>query len=60
MCVCFQVRSALEAKIGLDMKSYMEYIDNEMMVTMAQMDKPSKILDYLYLVTLLTRTSSFW
>ncbi|MCJ8733719.1 hypothetical protein PDJAM_G00226770 [Pangasius djambal] len=44
-----QVRSALEAKIGLDMKNYKEYIDNEMMVTMAQMDKPSKILDYLYL-----------
>ncbi|XP_053091479.1 protein phosphatase Slingshot homolog 3 isoform X2 [Pangasianodon hypophthalmus] len=44
-----QIRSALEAKIGLDMKNYKEYIDNEMMVTMAQMDKPSKILDYLYL-----------
>ncbi|XP_066505549.1 protein phosphatase Slingshot homolog 3 isoform X2 [Hoplias malabaricus] len=44
-----QVRSALEARIGIDMKNYKEYIDNEMMVTMAQMDKPSKILDYLYL-----------
>ncbi|XP_027018081.1 protein phosphatase Slingshot homolog 3 isoform X2 [Tachysurus fulvidraco] len=44
-----QVRSALEDRIGLDMKNYKEYIDNEMMVTMAQMDKPSKILDYLYL-----------
>ncbi|MCI4379612.1 hypothetical protein PGIGA_G00230180 [Pangasianodon gigas] len=44
-----QIRSALEAKIGLDMKNYKEYIDNEMMVTMAQMDKPSKILEYLYL-----------
>ncbi|XP_060783205.1 protein phosphatase Slingshot homolog 3 [Neoarius graeffei] len=44
-----QVRSALESKMGLDMKNYKEYIDNEMMVTMAQMDKPSRILDYLYL-----------
>ncbi|XP_072519317.1 protein phosphatase Slingshot homolog 3 [Salminus brasiliensis] len=44
-----QVRSALEARIGMDMKNYKEYIDNEMMVTMAQMDKPSKILDHLYL-----------
>ncbi|XP_030634032.1 protein phosphatase Slingshot homolog 3 [Chanos chanos] len=44
-----QVRSALEVRIGMDMKNYKEYIDNEMMVTMAQMDKPSKILDYLYL-----------
>ncbi|XP_036425146.1 protein phosphatase Slingshot homolog 3 isoform X2 [Colossoma macropomum] len=44
-----QVRSALEERIGIDMKNYKEYIDNEMMVTMAQMDKPSKILDYLFL-----------
>ncbi|XP_062855945.1 protein phosphatase Slingshot homolog 3 [Trichomycterus rosablanca] len=44
-----QVRCALEERLGLDMKNYKEYIDNEMMVTMAQMDKPSKILDYLYL-----------
>ncbi|XP_052006080.1 protein phosphatase Slingshot homolog 3-like isoform X2 [Xyrauchen texanus] len=44
-----QVRTAMEARIGIDMKDYKEYIDNEMMVTMAQMDKPSRILDYLYL-----------
>ncbi|XP_036406759.1 protein phosphatase Slingshot homolog 3 [Megalops cyprinoides] len=44
-----QVRCALETSIGMDMKDYKEYIDNEMMVTMAQMDKPSKIFDYLYL-----------
>ncbi|XP_062406017.1 protein phosphatase Slingshot homolog 3 isoform X2 [Sardina pilchardus] len=44
-----QVRSTLETKMEMDMKDYKEFIDNEMMVTMAQMDKPSKILDYLYL-----------
>ncbi|KAL0974098.1 hypothetical protein UPYG_G00215360 [Umbra pygmaea] len=44
-----QVRSALEIRLGMDMRNYKEYIDNEMMVTMAQMDKPSKIFDYLYL-----------
>ncbi|KAI1888213.1 hypothetical protein AGOR_G00182700 [Albula goreensis] len=44
-----QVRNALEESLGMDMKDYKEYIDNEMMVTMAQMDKPSKIFDYLYL-----------
>uniref|UniRef100_A0A667WG12 protein-serine/threonine phosphatase n=1 Tax=Myripristis murdjan TaxID=586833 RepID=A0A667WG12_9TELE len=43
------VRAALESRIGFDMRPYKEYIDNEMMVTMAQMDKPSKILDYLFL-----------
>src|SRR4029434_11224339 len=36
--------------MDMEMKDYKEFIDNEMMVTMAQMDKPSKILDYLYLV----------
>ncbi|XP_050983620.1 protein phosphatase Slingshot homolog 3 [Labeo rohita] len=44
-----QVRTSLETRIGIDMKDYKEYIDNEMMVTMAQMDKPSRILDYLFL-----------
>ena len=49
--VLLQVHSALEARIGFDMSPYKEYIDNEILVTMAQMDKPSKIFDYLYLVS---------
>ncbi|XP_023653180.2 protein phosphatase Slingshot homolog 3 isoform X1 [Paramormyrops kingsleyae] len=44
-----QVRMALEKNLNMDMKDYKEFIDNEMMVTMAQMDKPSKIFDYLFL-----------
>ncbi|XP_008291355.1 protein phosphatase Slingshot homolog 3 [Stegastes partitus] len=43
------VHSALQSRIGFDMRPYKEYIDNEILVTMAQMDKPSKIFDYLYL-----------
>ncbi|XP_015235747.1 PREDICTED: protein phosphatase Slingshot homolog 3 [Cyprinodon variegatus] len=43
------VHIALETRIGFDMRPYKEYIDNEILVTMAQMDKPSKIFDYLYL-----------
>uniref|UniRef100_A0AAQ6A737 protein-serine/threonine phosphatase n=1 Tax=Amphiprion ocellaris TaxID=80972 RepID=A0AAQ6A737_AMPOC len=43
------VHTALQSRIGFDMRSYKEYIDNEILVTMAQMDKPSKIFDYLYL-----------
>ncbi|KAJ3587757.1 hypothetical protein NHX12_011354 [Muraenolepis orangiensis] len=43
------VRSSLESRMGMDMSAYREYIDNEMMVTFAQMDKPSRIFDYLYL-----------
>lgn len=43
------VHATLETRIGFDMRPYKEYIDNEILVTMAQMDKPSKIFDYLYL-----------
>uniref|UniRef100_A0A8C5DB99 protein-serine/threonine phosphatase n=1 Tax=Gouania willdenowi TaxID=441366 RepID=A0A8C5DB99_GOUWI len=43
------VHSALRTRIGFDMRPYKEYIDNEILVTMAQMDKPSKIFDYLFL-----------
>ncbi|KAI3351768.1 hypothetical protein L3Q82_020606 [Scortum barcoo] len=43
------VHSTLETRIGFDMRPFKEYIDNEILVTMAQMDKPSKIFDYLYL-----------
>ncbi|XP_029297209.1 protein phosphatase Slingshot homolog 3 [Cottoperca gobio] len=43
------VHSALETRIGFDMKRFKEYIDNEILVTMAQMDNPSKIFDFLYL-----------
>ncbi|XP_030223402.1 protein phosphatase Slingshot homolog 3 [Gadus morhua] len=43
------VRTGLETRMNMDMMAYREYIDNEMMVTFAQMDKPSRIFDYLYL-----------
>ncbi|XP_054647782.1 protein phosphatase Slingshot homolog isoform X2 [Dunckerocampus dactyliophorus] len=43
------VHTALQTRIGFDMRPFKEYIDNEILVTMAQMDKPSKIFDYLYL-----------
>lgn len=43
------VHTALETRTGFDMRPFKEYIDNEILVTMAQMDKPSKIFDYLYL-----------
>lgn len=46
-----QVYDALQERIGFDMKPFKKYIDNEILVTIAQMDKPSKIFDYLYLVS---------
>ncbi|XP_034037047.1 protein phosphatase Slingshot homolog 3 isoform X1 [Thalassophryne amazonica] len=43
------VHTALKTRIGFDMRPFNQFIDNEILVTMAQMDKPSKIFDYLYL-----------
>uniref|UniRef100_H3D9N8 protein-serine/threonine phosphatase n=1 Tax=Tetraodon nigroviridis TaxID=99883 RepID=H3D9N8_TETNG len=46
---CRMVYDALQERIGFDIKPFKKYIDNEILVTIAQMDKPSKIFDYLYL-----------
>lgn len=54
MFALVQVHSALETRVGFDMRPYKEFIDNEILVAMAQMDKPSKIFDYLYLVSSLS------
>uniref|UniRef100_A0A8C6U6E3 protein-serine/threonine phosphatase n=2 Tax=Neogobius melanostomus TaxID=47308 RepID=A0A8C6U6E3_9GOBI len=46
---CKMVHTALKARLGFDLRPFREYIDNEILVTMAQMDKPSQIFEYLYL-----------
>lgn len=46
---CKMMHTALKARLGFDLRPFREYIDNEILVTMAQMDKPSQIFDYLYL-----------
>lgn len=43
------VHTALNSRLGFDIRPFREYIDNEILVTMAQMDKPSQIFDYLFL-----------
>lgn len=45
-----QVLDSLTSRVDFDLKPYKKYIDNEILVTLAQMDRPSKIFDYLYLV----------
>lgn len=35
----------------MDLKEYRQFIDEDMLVVMGQMDYASKILDYLYLVS---------
>ncbi|XP_048476689.1 protein phosphatase Slingshot homolog, partial [Rhincodon typus] len=44
-----QIRTALEQRMQLDLKEYKGFIENEILLVLAQMDKPSKIFDYLYL-----------
>nr|XP_042714069.1 protein phosphatase Slingshot homolog 3 isoform X2 [Chrysemys picta bellii] len=44
-----EIRTELERRTSCSLKEYKEFIDNEMLLIMAQMDRPSKIFDHLYL-----------
>ncbi|XP_075032490.1 protein phosphatase Slingshot homolog 3 [Mixophyes fleayi] len=44
-----QVRSALELHTHCALQDFTEFIDNEMIMILAQMDRPSEIFPYLYL-----------
>uniref|UniRef100_A0A8C5Q265 protein-serine/threonine phosphatase n=1 Tax=Leptobrachium leishanense TaxID=445787 RepID=A0A8C5Q265_9ANUR len=44
-----EVRSALEKHTLSNLQDYTEFIDNEMIIILAQMDRPSEIFSYLYL-----------
>ncbi|KAJ1092932.1 hypothetical protein NDU88_006042 [Pleurodeles waltl] len=46
---CKEIRTELEKKMNCNLKEYKEYIDNEMLLILGQMDKPTPIFDYLYL-----------
>lgn len=50
-CLLMQVHDTVKERVGFDVKPYKKYIENEILVTLAQMDKPSKIFDNLYLVS---------
>uniref|UniRef100_A0AC34RS70 Protein-serine/threonine phosphatase n=1 Tax=Panagrolaimus sp. JU765 TaxID=591449 RepID=A0AC34RS70_9BILA len=45
------IREKLETSLGKPLLDYKTLIDQEMLVIMGQLDKPSKIFDYLYLGT---------
>lgn len=46
------IRKKLLARLKINsLSEYKEFIDREMLVILGQMDKPSKIFDYLYLGT---------
>lgn len=46
---CKEVRLLCEKELNMDLKEYRQFIDEDMLVVMGQMDYASKILDYLYL-----------
>uniref|UniRef100_A0A8C8S0G5 Protein phosphatase Slingshot homolog 1 n=1 Tax=Pelusios castaneus TaxID=367368 RepID=A0A8C8S0G5_9SAUR len=44
-----EIRNELEKHMNCNLKEFREFIDNEMLLILGQMDKPSLIFDHLYL-----------
>lgn len=51
-----QIRNELEKHMNCNLKEFKEFIDNEMLLILGQMDKPSLIFDHLYLVRCCVRS----
>lgn len=45
-----QLRLSLENEMNMDLKEYRGYLDQQMLRILGQMERPSQIFDYLYLV----------
>ena len=45
-----QLKKKVEEAVAMDLTPYNKFLDQQMMVILKQMEKPSKIYDYLYLV----------
>lgn len=48
-----QIRNELEQHMNCNLKEYKEFIDNEMLLILGQMDKATLIFDHVYLVSCL-------
>ncbi len=46
-----QLRLLLQKEMNMELKKYREFLDREMLRILGQMEHPSKIHDYLYLVS---------
>lgn len=46
----FQIRTELEQHMNCNLKEYKEFIDNEMLLILGQMDKATLIFDHVFLV----------
>lgn len=65
MSSLFQIRTELEMQMVCNLREFKEFIDNEMIVILGQMDSPTQIFEHVFLVSLrafkfkgLCRTSS--
>ena len=45
-----QLRLLLENEVGMELKEYREFLDRQMLRILGQMERPSQIYDYLFLV----------
>lgn len=46
-----QIRQALESRLGCPLQQYRDFIDNQMLLLVAQQDRASLIFPHLYLVS---------
>ncbi|XP_032301115.1 protein phosphatase Slingshot homolog 3 isoform X3 [Coturnix japonica] len=44
-----QVRTELERRVGHSLEQHKDFIDNEMLLVLAQMDRPSRVFPHIYL-----------
>lgn len=45
-----QIRRKVEEELKMDLKEYRGFLDQQMLVILGQLEKPSRIHEYLYLV----------
>lgn len=54
-----QIRTEVEQHMNCNLKEYKEFIDNEMLLILGQMDKATLIFDHVYLVGQLITSLTF-
>lgn len=51
MSSLFQIRTELEMQMVCNLREFKEFIDNEMIVILGQMDSPTQIFEHVFLVS---------
>lgn len=54
-----QIRTELEMQMVCNLREFKEFIDNEMIVILGQMDSPTQIFDHVFLVSLTASSTEF-